>query len=180
MNSTAAASPVELEVNRIRELTKNHQYAEALTAAAALLERVPENRDLLYLTALSQRQLNQIPEALVTLERLERFHPGFSRLYQERGHCHVVLRDAPRAIDGFLRAVNINPALPASWSMLEGLYRMTGNLENARMAAAHVATLKQLPPEVVQATGLFSDGDWVPAEIIIRAYLNKHGNHVEA
>jgi tetratricopeptide (TPR) repeat protein len=76
--------------------------------------------------------------------------------------------------------VNINPALPASWSMLEGLYRMTGNLENAGMAAAHVATLKRLPPEVVQATGLFSDGDWVPAEVIIRAFLNKHGNHVEA
>jgi tetratricopeptide (TPR) repeat protein len=76
--------------------------------------------------------------------------------------------------------VNINPALPASLSILEGLYRMTGNTENGGMAAAHVATLKRLPPEVVQATGLFSDGDWAPAEVIIRAYLNQHGNHVEA
>jgi tetratricopeptide (TPR) repeat protein len=175
-----APSPVELQVRRIWELFNERRYAQALEAGEALALEVPENRDVLHLIALSQRYANQIPEALATLERLERHHPAFSRLYQERGHCHVVQKDAPRAIDAFLRAVNINPALPASWSMLEGLYRMTGNLENAGLAAAHVATLKRLPPEVVQATGLFSDGDWVPAEVIIRAFLNKHGNHVEA
>ena len=175
-----APSPVELQVRRIWELFNDRRYAQALEAGEALALEVPENRDVLHLIALSQRYANMIPEALATLERLERHHPAFSRLYQERGHCHVVQKDAPRAIDAFLRAVNLNPALPASWSMLEGLYRMTGNLENAGMAAAHVATLKRLPPEVVQATGLFSDGDWAPAEIITRAYLNQHGNHVEA
>ena len=175
-----APSPVEVQVRRIWELFNDRRYAQALEAGEALALEVPENRDVLHLIALSQRYANMIPEALATLERLERHHPAFSRLYQERGHCHVVQKDAPRAIDAFLRAVNLNPALPASWSMLEGLYRMTGNLENAGMAAAHVATLKRLPPEVVQATGLFSDGDWAPAEIITRAYLNQHGNHVEA
>jgi tetratricopeptide (TPR) repeat protein len=43
-----------------------------------------------------------------------------------------------------------------------------------------VATLKTLPPEVVTATALFSDGDLSVAEAMIRAYLLKHGNHVEA
>jgi tetratricopeptide (TPR) repeat protein len=176
----SAPSPVEQQLRRAWELFNQRHFAQALEAGEALALEVPENRDVLHLIALSQRYANKIPEALAALERLERHHPAFSRLYQERGHCHVVQKDAARAIDAFLRAVNINPALPASWSMLEGLYRMTGNLENARMAAAHVATLKRLPPEVVQATGLFSDGDWVPAEAIIRAYLIKHGNHVEA
>jgi tetratricopeptide (TPR) repeat protein len=183
MASTApdlALSPVEQEVRRVRELFNNRRYAQALEAGEALALKVPENRDVLYLIALSQRYSNKIAEALATLERLELHHPAFSRLYQERGHCHVVLKDAPRAIDAFLRGVNINPALPASWSMLEGLYRMTGNMENAGMAAAHVVTLKRLPPEVIQATGLFSDGDLAPAESIIRAFLLKHGNHVEA
>jgi tetratricopeptide (TPR) repeat protein len=130
--------------------------------------------------AVSQRFLKDIPGAFATLAELERHHPLFSRLYQERGHCHVALKDAPRAIENFLRGVNINPALPASWSMLENLYRMTGQSENAAMAAAHVATLKQLPPEVVTATALYSDGDLLLAENMVRAYLLKHGNHVEA
>jgi tetratricopeptide (TPR) repeat protein len=173
-------STIELEVQRIRELARNQRYAQALPAAEALISQVPENRDLLYLMALSQRQLNRVPDALGTLERLQKFHPGFSRLYQERGHCYVVLRDAPRAIEGFLRAVNINPALPASWSMLEGLYRMTGDARNCATAAQHVATLKQLPQEVILATSLFSDGELTAAENIIRPYLLQHGNQVEA
>ena len=155
MDPTAAEAPpsqVELEVRRIRELLKSHQHGEALRAAEALAVEVPENRDVLYLIAMSLRYLGRTPEALATLERLERCHPRFSRLHQERGHCYVALRDAPRAIDAFLKGVNINPALPASWSMLEGLYRMTGQSDNAGMAASHVATLQRLPPEVVQAT----------------------------
>ncbi|HEV7359291.1 MAG TPA: sulfotransferase [Steroidobacteraceae bacterium] len=183
MNATApdlAPSPVEIEVRRVRELLESRRYAQALEAGEALALTVPENRDVLFLMALSLRYLNRIPEALAILTRLEQHYPAFSRLYQERGHCHVVLKDAPQAIDAFLRGVNINPALPASWSMLEGLYRMTGDAENAGMAAAHIATLKRLPPEVLQATSLFSDGDLAAAELIIRAFLLKHGNHVEA
>jgi tetratricopeptide (TPR) repeat protein len=173
-------SPVEAEVRRIRELLERRQFADAQAAAEALTVQVPENRDALYMLAVSLRYLNRIPDALAILERLETHHPAFSRLYQERGHCHVALRDAPRAIDAFLRAVNINPALPASWARLEALYRMTGDPEHAAMAADHVATLQHLPPEVVAATALFSDGDLLLAENLVRAYLLKHGNHVEA
>jgi len=171
---------IELEVRRARDLLAAHRFAEALQAAEALAVQVPENRDVLYLIAMARRYLQQIPEALAVLERLEALYPGFSRLYQERGHCYVVLRDAPRAIEAFLRGVNINPALPASWSMLEGLYRLQGDAEHAAIAAAHVATLKRLPPEVVQATGLFSDGELAAAESLIRAFLLKEGDHVEA
>ena len=167
------------EIQRARDLLKARQFAEALGAAEAVSQRDPANRDALYLAAMAQRQLQRIPEALATLERLERHHPTYSRLYQERGHCHVVLKDAPRAIDAFLRAVNINPALPASWSLLEGLYRMTGKSEEASTAAAHVATLRQLPQELLQATGLFADGELDAAESVVRGFLVQQGHHVE-
>ena len=171
---------MELEVRRIRQLVSERRFAEGLRAADALLVAVPENRDALYLRAQAQRLIGDIPAALATLAALEQLHPRFSRLYQERGHCYVVLKQAPEAIDAFLRGVHINPALPASWSMLEGLYRMTGQAANAAEAAAHVATLKELPPEVVTATALFSDGELAEAEQLIRAFLIKHGHHVEA
>ncbi len=177
---TSATSPVEAEVLRIRGLIERNQFGAALSAGETLAVKVPENRDVLYMIAVSQRYLQRLPDALATLERLEGHHPNFSRLFQERGHCFVAMRDAPRAIEAFLSAVNINPALPASWRTLQTLYRMTGQTENAEMAAAHVATLAQLPGEIVTATALFSDGELVPAEEIVRAYLLKHGNHIEA
>ena len=166
-------------MRRIRELTRERRHREALAAAEALALTAHENVDVLYLVAVNHRYLNRIPEALAALERLERQHPRFSRLHQERGHCYMALRDASRAIDAFQRAVSFNPALPASWSMLERLYRMTGDVKNAVLAAEHASTLKHLPPDVVRAGSLFSDGEVTQAESVIRAFLLEAGDHIE-
>ena len=173
-------SAVELEVKRIRGLVSERRFSEALQATGVLQAAVPENRDVLYLRALAQRRVGDIPAALATLATFEQHHPRYSRLYQERGHCYVALKQAPEAIAAFVRAVQINPALPASWSMLEGLYRMSGQSAEAREAARQVATLKKLPAEVVTATALFSDGDLATAEPLVRVFLLKHGHHIEA
>jgi tetratricopeptide (TPR) repeat protein len=180
MPAADPSPPVEHEVGRIRALLREQQYASALSATEALRRTVPENRDVLYLRARAQRLSGATTAALATLAELERLHPRYSRLYEERGLCQVVLKQAPEAIGSLRQAVQINPALPASWSMLAGLYRMTGQAANAAAAAGHVATLKQLPPEVLTATGLFSDGEPGAAEELIRAFLVRHGHHVEA
>jgi tetratricopeptide (TPR) repeat protein len=178
--AVATSSQIELKVLRLRKLQKEGRHDDALRDSQALIQELPENRDLALITAISLRHLMRIPEALAALDHLEQLQPRFSRLHQERGLCYVALKDAPRAIDAFLRAVNINPALPSSWRMLESLYRMTGDAKNASTAADHVATLKHLPSEVVTATSLFSDGDLAPAEQLVRAFLVRVGNHVEA
>jgi len=175
----APSSTIEQDVKRLRQWQREGRHAEALEELQAHLDDLPENRDLLIMAAIGLRHLGRIAEALETLDRVEALYPQFSLLHQERGLCHVPLRDAPKAIESLLRAVNINPALPASWKMLEGLYRLTGDMANAATAASHVATLKELPPAVVTATALFSDGDLAPAEQIIREFLLRHGNHPE-
>jgi tetratricopeptide (TPR) repeat protein len=173
-------SPVEAEVRRIRGLLERSEFAGAFSAAEKLLAEVPENRDVLYMLAVSQRYLERIPDALATLARFVKLHPDYSRLYQERGHCYVALRSAQPAIEAFLRAVNLNPALPASWNALQILFRMTGQAAEAEMAASHVATLAALPVEVVTASSMFADGEIHEAERIIRKFLLAHGNHIEA
>ena len=183
-STTAVAAPPTRatagEVGRVRALTREHKFTEVLALASTLRVEVPEHRDALLCVAVAQRYLQRIPEALQTLAALELYHPRFGRLYEERGRCYVALRDASRAIEAFLIAVNINHALPGSWAMLEGLYRMSGQQDNAAIAGSHVATLRKLPRDIVAATGLFADGDLEAAESLIRAYLLQHGDHVEA
>jgi tetratricopeptide (TPR) repeat protein len=174
--ATASAS----EIARARALLRQQKFSEALDACQAMLAQTPEQRDALLCAAVAQRYLGRISDALGTLEILERHHSRFSRLYEERGRCFVERKQAPQAIEAFEHAVALNHSLPGSWSMLAGLYRMTGRTDSAATAAARVAALQNLPPEVVTATGLFVDGELDPAESMVRAYLLRHGDHLEA
>src|ERR1700679_300457 len=68
---------VETEARRICELLERSQFAPALTLARALLPRVPDNRDVLYMTAIALRYLEHVSEALNVLQRLEAAHPDY-------------------------------------------------------------------------------------------------------
>ena len=171
---------MEDDVRRLRAWQQQGRHEEVLTETSLHLQTYPENRDLLLMAAISLRHLKRVDEAFTLLDRLEAAHPRFSLMHQERGLCHVQRREAAAAIESLLWAVNINSALPASWSMLEGLYRMTGDAENAATASSHVATLKALPPLVVQAYALFHDGELAVAEPLIRDFLLREGDHPEA
>ena len=173
-------SPLEGQVRALRQAQAGGRHGEALPAARALLAEYPENRDLLLIEASALRHLSRIAEALDALGKLAALQPQFSLMHQERGLCHIARKDAPAAIDALLRAVQINPALPLAWRMLEGVYRISGDAQSAATAAAHTATVAALPPEVVSATALFSDGDLGAAETIIRAFLLSFGDHPEA
>ena len=142
---SAPASPIETEIGRIRKLLEGSEFGPALAAAQALRAQVPENRDVLYMIAVSLRYLRRIPEALAMLGELERRHPDYSRVFQERGHCHVAMRSAKPAIEAFVRAVTLNPSLPASWNALQVLFRMAGRQADADNAAREAAKLANLP-----------------------------------
>jgi tetratricopeptide (TPR) repeat protein len=166
-----------MEISRIRELTREKRFDEALPAAEALCGVAPQEREAWYLLAVNQRCLNRISAALATLEQLEREHPSLARLYQERGYCYMSLRDAPRALAAFERAVHFNPALKDSWNALECLHRMTGNPDKAAVAAAHLTTLKELPPEILRARSLLADGDLDSAERLLEESLTVSPDH---
>jgi predicted Zn-dependent protease len=167
-------------MKNLRALIRQHRFAEALEAGEALLKQAPDQRDALLSVAVAQRYLGRPDEALGTLAILERHHPRFSRIYEERGRCFVDRREAPQAVAAFLHAVNLNHALTGSWRMLEGLFRMSGRPDDAAAAAAQVAKLESVPTAVVTATALFEDGDLDAAEPMVRAFLLEHGDHVEA
>jgi tetratricopeptide (TPR) repeat protein len=178
-NPNPPPSRIEAEVGRARALLEKGQFGPALSAAEALQAEVPENRDVLYLTAVSQRYLGRIPEALATLERFERLHPSFGRLFQERGHCYRALGNAPLAMTAYRQAVVLNPALPASWKTLAALCRAAGRTDEAESAAGIAATLAALPVPVLTANSLFAEGETHLAERMIRQFLQQHPDHVE-
>src|SRR5215469_6977778 len=183
MNAAAldpvAPSELDTRLRGVRELLERSQFEAALRAGEALRADVPENRDVLYMIAVAQRYLQRIPEALDTLARLEQLYPEYPRLFQERGHCHVARRAAAPAIEAFERAVMLNPFLPASWHALRVLYGMGGPKDRVLHAQRNIATLANLPPEILTASSMFNDGEIRSAEALVRNYLLTHGDHIE-
>src|SRR2546422_8606559 len=58
-----------------------------------MIRRPPRSTLFPYTTLFrSLRHAHRTADALATLQELERHHPGASLLYQERGHCYVVLK----------------------------------------------------------------------------------------
>jgi tetratricopeptide (TPR) repeat protein len=179
-DGAAVRPPLPQAAGGVRELLDRREFAAAADAARALLAAHPEDRDLLYMLAVAQRYLGRIEDALAALARLEERYPEYSRLHQERGHCHVAQRSAAPAIAAFERAVALNPALPGSWKTLQVLYKIAARPADSANAAAHVAKLASLPPEIVTARSMIADGELESAEPLVRQYLLTHGDHVEA
>ncbi len=179
-SASAPSSDRAAGIAQARALLGRNRLTEALSLTASLLTSHPDDRDLLYVHAVTQRLLGQLPEALTTLSRMELLHPLYPRLYQERGHCHAAAGAAHPAIVAFERAVQLNPSLPSSWSMLESLYAATGQSAQSARAREMVRQLSELPPEIVTAFSMYADGEAEEAEKLIRHFIQTRGNHVEA
>ena len=180
MSADVPSPELDTALPELQSLIEQSRFDDALSTADRLLPLFPGHRDLLYLRAVALRHVNRVPEALATLESLEDGYPGYPRLFQERGHCHVFLKQAPQAIEAFERAVGLNPALPASWRVLASLYRMVGRHQESENAARHVDKLASLAPEVVTARSMLLDGNLREAEGLIRSYLQRKPDDIEA
>jgi tetratricopeptide (TPR) repeat protein len=173
-------SRIELEVRRVQTLIERRQFLPALTAAEAMLAQVPENRDVLYLVAVSQRYLGRIADAFRTLARFEHIHPDFGRLHQERGHCFRAVGETTAAIESYAQAASLNPSLSASWRALAELCGKVGMSAQAESAARQASHLANTPPQVVTAAGMFAEGDIDGAERLVRQFLRTHNADIEA
>ncbi|MGA2840488.1 MAG: sulfotransferase [Steroidobacteraceae bacterium] len=184
MTTAAAPAPsmsrIETEVRRLRGLVEKRRFSEALAVAAALRLEVPENRDILYLLAVSQRYLGRIADALATSAQFEALHPDYGRLFQERGHCLRTVGETKAAIAAYEHAVALNQTLAASWNALTDLYGALGDTKQAELAAANARRLVNLPPAVVSATNVLSEGDIYGAEDMVRRHLLTHPDDIEA
>ncbi len=183
MDSSPAPSPTNTlrsDIAQLNGMLHERRFAEAEAGAQALLARIPGQREALLCLAVAQRLLGRLPEARATLQVLEQAHPRFALLHEERGRCLAASGETGRAIQSLRHAVHLNPALVSSWSMLEGLYRAQGDTANMQMAAAQGANMRSLPQELIIATGLFAEGNLERAEAVIRPFLQKHRDHVEA
>lgn len=138
------------------------------------------HQDALYVLSVARRYLGKLEEALQSLDQLTGVAPGYGRAYQELGYTRLGLGQHPQARQAFEKALQLNPALSASWKNLAELYGREGLHEQRRAAQREFEALMALPRELVSVTSMIHEGRFYRAEQLCRHYLRQHPHQVEA
>lgn len=170
----------EAELKRAKTLMGAGRLKDALAVLAPVLKDEPDNTDALYLEAVCYRYLGNVKAALQTLGKLHASSPDYGRAFQEEGHCHRAVNDADAALTAYLKAVEANPALHASWDAIAELWRGRGEGQKAEAARAQAAFLKSQPPELLAVQSLVHEGKLLKAEQLCRHFLQENPHHIEA
>ena len=182
-HSQPPTASVAEQLAEAKELIQSAKPGEAAAKMRTLLDAgLPdeERPDALYLLAVAERYGHRPRDALVTLERLLRDNAEHARAHQEQGHIQAALGRHEEAMLAYAKAVQLNPALVASWRALVQLYEHTGQRDSAREALDQLEFLKRLPTELVQVTDLLHENKLYKAERLCRSFLERHKHHIEA
>jgi len=179
MAAVAQAETIEETLRRAQALLQQGQGGQAMAACLAVLEQDPDHRDALYTLAVVQRLGGHPQEALATLDRLLARESTYGRAHQERGHALRTLGRLDEAQAAYATAVTHNGALPASWRAQAELHLAAGRAAPAAFADAQYRHFAALPPELLTVASLLEEGKLFKAERLCRAFLQRHGHHVE-
>lgn len=176
------ATPPADSLEQAKTLMQSARFSEATAALHTLLETPldQENEvEALYMLAVIQRYTRQYDRALHTLNILLTKDPEYSRAYQEQGHLYLAMNKPDSAMQAYARAVELNPALPASWRVLAGLYDRAGRQQEAETARQQFTYLESLPAELLSAYSLFCQDKIYKAELLCRDFLQNNKHHAE-
>lgn len=164
-----------------RGLIKSSRFVEAERLLTRHLADADDGnaKQALYTLAVAQRYQKHYPKALTTLRRLQEVAPDFGRGFQELGHHFAALNIHDKATAAFEKAVQLNPALLASWQTLATLHGNDARPDLAQRAMAQVTRLRALPPELLSVSSLIHENEWSKAEHLCRHFLRTNKQHVE-
>ena len=172
----------------VRSQLEAGTFSESEQGAQALLDDAAndaERVEALYLLAVARRYNDNLDGALDSQRALLALQPQHARAHQEQGHTLLSRNRLPEAQRAYERAVNLNPALTASWQALLNLYALhDGELNDTvarhqRRAQAQLEYLLALPPELVTVLSHLHEQRLQQADRLCRAFLRKHPQHLE-
>ena len=186
MTTTDSTAPsttrsiTDTPVVQAEALVKAQQFPAALQILNQCLKTQPSDRQCLYLKAVCHRYLQDVSQAIGTINILLAAYPEYARGYQELGHCYRIQTKFPEAIHAYQMAVQLHPGLMASWQQLSHLFAALNEPMLVREAQDKIQELNTLPPYLMAAQSAFYEGKIAKAERLTRDFLIKQPSHIQA
>jgi len=168
--------------DRAKELVQQGKFASAEQILGQAIPPASLDKDhveALYTLAVAQRYQQKLDQSLDTLRRLQTLSPDYGRGFQEQGHTLLAMSKNDEARQAYERAVQLNPALPASWKALSSLYSKANLHDQSQKAKEQESFLAQLPKELLSVTSLVHENKLYKAERLCRHFLQNNKHHIE-
>lgn len=180
MTQTMPSEQTHALPSEIRSLMQQKQFSEAFNKLQSALKDTPDDAELVYLLTVCQRYAERYDDALESAKTLIHLQPAYGRAFQERGHIFSAVQQFAPAAQAYREAVNLNPALPASWRGLALALKSLGRDQEAEHALYQFDYLSKQPPVLVSAASLMHEGKLLKAETLCREFLKQKKHHPEA
>ena len=173
----------QTEIQQIKHTLHSSRFNDAAMQASALQSSgslsKEEKIETMYLQAVALRYDHQLAKAYECLQRLIELAPEYARAYQEQGYCELANNNIETALQVFHKAVELNPALLATWQQIADLLKQQKH-PNHPAAVNQLELLKALPKQVLAAMDLMYEGKLYKAEQVCRKFLQQHKHQPDA
>ena len=166
-------------MEEIKALLRAGDFTKAEQQLLDIVSAGPDHEEVLYMLAVCQRYLKKYSAALTNLDKLKSLVPDHSRGHQETGHVYRAMNNADAALNAYSRAIQINPALFASFRAQIDILSATGRESVTGPLKRQLESLEALPKVLVGVMDLIAHGKLVKAEELCKGFMQKVPRHIE-
>ncbi|MCE2406867.1 MAG: tetratricopeptide repeat protein, partial [Pseudomonadales bacterium] len=106
-----SGASLEAEVQKAQDLLRAGQAKQAREFLEPLVSRHPNQTELQYCYAVTQRLLGQLSDALASIQSVLKQTPRYGRAFQELAYIYLAHGETEHANHAFRQAVEHNPGL---------------------------------------------------------------------
>jgi tetratricopeptide (TPR) repeat protein len=169
----------EALLDDIKSLLRAGDFAKAEQQLLDIVAAGSDHDEVFYMLAVCQRYLKKYSAALSNLDKLKSLVPDHSRGHQETGHVYKAMNRADAALNAYSRAIQINPALFASFRGQIDILSATGRESVTGPLKRQLESLEALPKVLVVVMDLIAHGKLVKAEELCKGFMQKVPRHIE-
>lgn len=178
--STLSTASSAIDIASVQQKIAAGHYDDALKDIDLLLAEDTDHVDANYMAAVCYRYKKDYDRAQQYLNGLKDTAPDKGRVYQEQGHLFRAQALALQALAAFQTAVQLNPALIASWKAQLDLHQAAGSNIDARQASWQLQRLQSQPRPLITVIDLIAQGRLLKAEALCKKFLQQSPTHAEA
>jgi len=166
--------------DEVLELVNRGEYGHAEGLCRALLQKHPDDVNVVGLRGAVLIKLNRLAEAESALKDAIRLAPTFAKPYEDLGHVLLQLRRPQEAVEVLRNAVRLDPTLEQGWLKLGKALAMLGAGKEADAAFEKAFALNPERRDLALAAEHHKEGRVEEAERIYRRILRTNPNNVDA